>query len=114
MKFQDYDMSEVQKAIDAVNDQGCTYASLQITCTGKTVNFKMYTPETGHQDFKDVESLTDYLKQIASDGEGAMSVMLAKRKIEQARESIELANEDIANAEAVLARQSTDYDEVSQ
>lgn len=112
MKLTDFDLMEVQKAIDAVNAQGCTYASLQIICTGKTVNFKMYTPETGHQDFQDDAALADYLCQIAGNGEGAMSIMLAKRKIEQARESIELANEDIANAEAVLARQTKDEDGV--
>jgi len=112
MRFQDFDMSEVQKAIDAVNDQGCTYACLQITCTGKTVSFTMYTPETKHQTFKDAESLADYLKQIAGNGEGAVSAMLAQLKIERARESIAQANEDITEAEAVLARQSTDADGV--
>ena len=111
MKFQDYDMSGVQRAIDAVNDKGCTYASLQITCTGKAVTFKMYTPETNHHDFADTESLARHLNEIAS-GEGQMAVVLAKRKIEQAMESIEAAKEDIANAEAVLARHSTDADGV--
>lgn len=112
MKFQDFDMAPIQVALDKVNEQGCTYASLQINCTGKTVQFNMYTPETSHHRFDDSESLIEHLTQIASEGDLGYAAILAKQKIKSARAAIQQAQEDIADAERKLSNATTDGDGV--
>jgi hypothetical protein len=112
MKVQDLDLKPIQVLLDRINDTGCTYAHLDITSGRGEINFNMYTPETNHHRFTDIAKLTAHMEAIAGFGEGAVAVTLAKEKIARARQSIVDANEEIQQAEAILAKSTVDADGV--
>lgn len=112
MKVQDLDLKPIQVLLDRINDAGCTYAHLDITSGRGEINFSMYTPETNHHRFTDIAKLTSHMEAIAGSGEGTVAVTMAKDKIARARQSIIDANEEIQEAEVILAKSNADADGV--
>lgn len=112
MKFNEINMVPIQSLIDEINAKGCTYASLTINCTGKSVRFNIYTPETSHRSFDTQAELVTYLAEISGSGPKSVAVALAHQAIADAHQIIESAKERIESAKDIIAESEIDADGV--
>ncbi len=111
-KAKDFDLGLVQSMLDRINGLGCTYASFQITSTGHSVIFNMYTPETGHHRFEEFDELLEHLNKITSEGKSSIRLVIANERVSMLRERIASAQEDLEREEAIIVEYSKDADGV--
>lgn len=111
-KAKDFDLGCVQAMLDRINELGCTYASFQITSTGHSVIFNMYTPETGHHRFDDIDALLEHLTKITSEGKSSIRLVIAAERVSALRERIASDQEDLEREEAIISEYSRDQDGV--
>lgn len=103
MKANDIDLAQALDFMDKINAQGCTYANLQITTTGKSVGFVMYTPETGHAKFEHLHELIEHMANISSSAASSIRVMVAKEKVARISEQIDGLQEDLVRQKQIIA-----------
>lgn len=103
MKATDIDLAQALELMDRINAQGCNYANLQITTTGKSIGFVMYTPETGHAKFEHLHELIEHMANISSCAAGSIRMIVAKEKAARISEQIDGLKDDLVRQKQIIA-----------